>query len=306
MRIRMPRVYGQGGPLNFAYSLGTEFLRQGHELIPPRELSCDINLNIISGPILPGCKNVLRLDGLYFDSEDTQTDEKNAPIFRSYQDHDHVIFQTEFSRLMYETHTKQVRPNTVIHNGASRLFKAGRQLDDVIFKPKMLIASSSWRRHKRLEEIVSAMTDLPDIGLIVMGGQDYWSGPVPDNVRMMPKVDQARLPAYYNSADAMVHIAWLDWCPNVVLEALCCGLPVLCNRNGGTHEVVDHGLFVHSEAEYDPASGDQVTLYNPPKANMLPSAIEEVLRKPKRTEIPDHLYIDSVCKKYLDVFNRLL
>ena len=99
-------------------------------------------------------------------------------------------------------------------------------------------------------------------------------------------------------ADAMIHLAWLDWCPNTVVEGLSCGAPVLCSHNGGTKELVkDNGVVVQLEEDYE--IGARVPLYNPPKVDtsIIVDGILEVLEKPTIFDRLD-LDIKTVAKNY--------
>ena len=49
-------------------------------------------------------------------------------------------------------------------------------------------------------------------------------------------------------ADAMIHLAWLDHCPNVVVEALSQKCPVICTDSGGTKEIVGQSGLIIPEA----------------------------------------------------------
>ena len=53
----------------------------------------------------------------------------------------------------------------------------------------------------------------------------------------------------YAMSDAMIHLAWLDHCPNVVVEALSQKCPVICTDSGGTKEIVASGGFILPEPE---------------------------------------------------------
>lgn len=59
---------------------------------------------------------------------------------------------------------------------------------------------------------------------------------------------QENAPSIYQSADAYVITKYLDPCPNTVLEAMACGLPVLYSASGGVPELVGPeggvGLYV--------------------------------------------------------------
>lgn len=64
---------------------------------------------------------------------------------------------------------------------------------------------------------------------------------------------QEDAPAVYRAADAYVMTKHLDPCPNTVLEAMACGLPVLYSANGGVPELVgaDAGVGLAVEEDWD-------------------------------------------------------
>jgi glycosyltransferase involved in cell wall biosynthesis len=51
---------------------------------------------------------------------------------------------------------------------------------------------------------------------------------------------------WINASDLLVLPSWSEGCPNVVVEALACGRPVVATDVGGTREIVDadNGLLV--------------------------------------------------------------
>jgi glycosyltransferase involved in cell wall biosynthesis len=62
-------------------------------------------------------------------------------------------------------------------------------------------------------------------------------------------VSPERLPMYYQLMDCLVHTVAGDSCPNVVVEALACGVPVVCPEDGGTSELVDNAGFAVQDPE---------------------------------------------------------
>jgi len=294
-----------GGPNIFATRLRDALVSKGHHFIERQPVGSFTNISIITGNYYPQAKNILRLDGLYFDKNNPNCDNLNYPIFKCYEQFDQVVFQSEFSKKVYQAFTGLEKNNVVIHNGVPSSFNPSvvPKLPDERAKEygKVCITSASWRRHKRLEELVEAFRSpkLKHVCLMVLGGKDYDIGMgIPSNVFMLGKYPHWELPSIYASADAMLFISWLDSCPNTVVESLACGVPVMCSHNGGTPELIrENGVILQLEEDYN--YGDKVPLYNPGKVNLdkVVSGIIQVLEMPKGFKRPD-LSIDYVAAKY--------
>jgi glycosyltransferase involved in cell wall biosynthesis len=316
MRFFINNCNPTGGPGIFGGRLKKQLEKNGHKFVDPYvsgEIP-DKNISIIQGDRIAGCHlNVLRLDGLYFDSESSNNDQMNSGIFKSFDQADHIVYQSQFSKDMYHSFYGRKDPSqeSIIHNGLDQEEFLSNvkpvKLSDPVFSKygKICVASASWRRHKRLEETIEAFKDpkLKNVLLIALGGMPYIKdkSSIPDNVLLTPLLKPEQTASIYCMADAMIHLAWLDWCPNTVVEGLSCGAPVLCSHNGGTKELVkNNGVVVQLEEDYE--IGVRVPLYNPPKVdtNIIVDGILEVLEKPT---IFDRLDLDilSVAKKYEDL-----
>ena len=94
--------------------------------------------------------------------------------------------------------------------------------------------------------VIEALRQLPDVDLIIAG-----EGPererlqrqaarlgIGDRVHFAGVVEHRRLPDLYRAADALVLASSREGWPNVLLEALACGTPVIATRNWGTPEIV--------------------------------------------------------------------
>jgi glycosyltransferase involved in cell wall biosynthesis len=57
-------------------------------------------------------------------------------------------------------------------------------------------------------------------------------------VRLLGELPPAELARWYAAADVLLLTSWREGRPNVVLEALACGLPVLATDSGGTRELL--------------------------------------------------------------------
>ena len=94
---------------------------------------------------------------------------------------------------------------------------------------------------------IEALTDLPETDLFIAGdGADRRTLEalaerlgVGDRVRFLGLVEQTLLPDYYRAADALVLCSSREGIPNVIMESMACGTPVLAMRVWGTPEVVN-------------------------------------------------------------------
>jgi glycosyltransferase involved in cell wall biosynthesis len=146
----------------------------------------------------------------------------------------------------------------VIHNGIEmkpvRDFTSLELLAIRKSYEKVFVCSANWHPQKRLADNVAMFKHLrkmhPNSCLIVMGANpDYmcadpgifYSGSLPPELYMQ----------VYSMADWMIHLAWLDHCPNVVIEALSQNTPVICTDAGGTRELVGDNGIILAEAPYN-------------------------------------------------------
>lgn len=247
----------RSGPNTFAARLASELIKMGHSIVNSGD-AYDTMLAFIeagSNP-RPGSRLVQRLDGIWFKPEDFST--KNEIIKWTYLRSKHVIFQSEFDRRMIEHHWGLPGSYSVIHNGID-LKKNTVTIDGIKNLrdsfDKIFVSSASWHRQKRLKEntelFLKLAGDDPGSCFVVMGRN-------PDHVVCHPRVfyvgevDHSTCLQIYSVASWMIHLAWLDHCPNVVVEALSQGCPVICTDSGGTNEIVrDNGLIIPESKIYN-------------------------------------------------------
>ena len=91
----------------------------------------------------------------------------------------------------------------------------------------------------------------------------------------------------------MLHMAWLDHCPNVVVEALSQDCPVICTDSGGTKEIVQkNGMIIPESTPYE------YELLNYDKPYSL--NFDDFVLPDKMAEVNNnHLDIEMVARRYL-------
>jgi glycosyltransferase involved in cell wall biosynthesis len=95
--------------------------------------------------------------------------------------------------------------------------------------------------------VIEALTSLPQWQLVIAGRGELEAElkrqaaarGLAGRVRFTGSLPQQDLIEYYNAADALVLASSREGMPNVVLEAMACGLPVIATAVGGAPEVLD-------------------------------------------------------------------
>lgn len=280
----------------------------------------DIGLYSVYKKNLFNKKYVLRVDGIYFDAQNTfgNTNTLNKKIFDSIDDSSGVIFISEFSKIMVEAfHGRINKPYSIIHNKVPlNLFKPNghnfRSKLGLKKSDKVLITSAHWRRHKRLKETIELTNLLNQYNdkykLIILGGKKIKNDN--PNIFFVGEVTPNQLSPWYRTADIYIHLAWIEPCGNTQIEAMASGLPVICCNNGGIGETVksaNGGIISECDTVFYP---QLIDYYNPPKPNFnkLIEAIKEIYDNyDKYKNLIDYkcLNIDLAAYQYHSFINKI-
>lgn len=250
---------------------------------------------------------LLRLDGVYYNKNSRKDTQANLRLLKSLRKADGVIYQSAFSKAVCDSYLTEVSvPSEIIPNGANpEEFLSKRPADsDYRFN---FLAAARWRRFKRLKETIRAFIalDNPDACLWV-AGETPKSIQHP-RVKYLGPLRPQKLARYYRLADAVIHISWVDACPNTVVEAICSGTPVICNNVGGTPEIVGKsGIICDIDAPYNFGNFDP---YSCPSIEIgsITKAMNDIIERNVMVDMhrPD-LHIDEVARKYKAFFKRVI
>jgi teichuronic acid biosynthesis glycosyltransferase TuaC len=151
---------------------------------------------------------------------------------------------------------------------------------------------------------IRSLPSLPEVTLLFAGdGPDRArlesisrEAGVAERVRFAGAVAQTDLPSFYSAADALLLASSREGWPNVLLEAMACGTPVIAARVGGTPEIVT-----------SPAAG---VLFEPRTEAALAAAVRELFEKlPGRDETrrhAEHFSWEETTRGQLALFQRIV
>ena len=181
--------------------------------------------------------------------------EQNARMGLAYHASDWVFYQSEFCRRAAE-HFLGARagPGEVLFNAIDTNHFIPRHSVIEPRNPYTFLVTGKIGNHLayRLENTISALryarADGLDARLLVAGWVEFGARRSADRLAQQLGVDaevtylgpytQDQAPKIYQSADAYIITKHNDPCPNTVLEAMACGLPVLYSNTGGVPELV--------------------------------------------------------------------
>ena len=262
MKIQFENVNfnSRSGPNGFGLKLWKFLESRGHEI----SNDYDVLISFIESRVYEP-KKVLRLDGIYFSTRSNWKKE-NYLIEKSYNESAHVIVQSEFDKKLISEYFGKRQDVSVIKNGT--LLEAISQIPqaEINFpkKPnKIWLSASHWRPHKRLESNIRLFKELSDPNdVLVVAGKNPGIAINDDNVFYIGDLSWRDLISVMKKADNFIHLAWLDHCPNVVIDAKASGCKLYCSSAGGTAELAGKNDVVILEPEWD---FKPVDLYSPPE-----------------------------------------
>ncbi len=249
---------------------------------------------------------LLRLDGIYFNSEQNYN-QQNAPITFSYNNADAVIFQSEFNKKLTEEWFGEHKNSYVIHNAPDLdlINKADKSFWNKEFgnDREVWSCASSWRPHKRLRaNIEYFLYKAPKDAILAIAGGLHMDEAkeilaIDRRIHILGNLDYMSLLSLYKRSSTFIHLAYLDHCPNVVVDAQAANCHIICSSTGGTSEIVSNGtIIIEKEWDYKP-----LALYSPPKMDY---EIESTIYSVQCEEMKNNIVDCS--RKYYNIFKSIV
>lgn len=223
---------------------------------------------------------------------------------------DHVVYQSRFIQECWDSAYGRTRtPSSVIHNGTSLdRFQPAGPAEQRSAGLRAIAVEGTWAEHEvSVVERLAAQLDATHgpVEIWLCGNlapelqRHTWRAPV----RYLGPVANDDLARYERSADVFLSCEVNPPCPNAVVEALACGLPVVGFDTGALAELVgDGGLCV-------PYGGDPWAL-DVPDVVGLAGAVSEAVRDRERlaqrarTRAETHFDVEVMIDRYLELLRQ--
>lgn len=256
---------------------------------------CDVRLCVSRPRTNIDMPSVVRIDG-------NLTTHKHE-ISHAVRNFDLVIWQSEFCRKMGRQIFGIPKKECVVFNGASPDEFDARRPDGV-----SIVMSAKWktRENKRLKRMLDLAVEYlglhSELRFRVLGNIVV-NVPRHPRIKYYGEVSNSKVKEIYSKSSCMLNLAWYDWCPNAVVEALVAGLPVICSGGTGVGEVVgDSGIVLDLDAPIERA--EQLEEH-PPKINYQKvfDALDRVMYGKEKFPKAEHLNIQKIAIEYKEALN---
>ncbi len=132
---------------------------------------------------------------------------------------------------------------------------------------RLLVTVAHMGPRKGHRETVTALAQLPDdVHLVLVGGERHVGRDIRELQRLAERLDVGgrvhfagpqpyeTIPQYFAAADASVLVSYREGCPNVVLESLGAGRPVVASNVGAVPDLIEPGRNGELVPPRDPAA----------------------------------------------------
>lgn len=246
-----------GGPLVKARLLKTHFpeARFGFSLVYLLSNALYLPDAVIGGIRRRGIPIVLNQNGVYYPAwYSSGWERENERMAAAYHRASHVFWQSEFCRRCADRFLgKREGPGEILFNATDteRFTPSPRERKAepfVLLVTGKIGRSTAYRLDSSIDGVAAARKGGLDVVLRIAGGIDPQVEAemrakavalgLSDAIFFIGQYSGRDAPALYQAADAYLMTKHNDPCPNVVIEALASGLPVLYSASGGVPEMV--------------------------------------------------------------------
>ena len=261
----------RGGAVKFQY-LADEFphdLARMNCLYAVSSIGLPHTATILDAAAAKGARIVWNQNGVYYPAWCPEGWERRNVELGALRDRaDYVVYQSAFCQSSAERFLGPTRVSSaVLHNPVDTDRFVPGPKPDLQDLTLLTLDTPFWRY--RLDAAIHTLAlvakHVPRVRLLIPGGNTLADPQltrearalcvrlgVADQVEFTASYSQQLAPAVMNRAHILLHPQFNDACPNLVVEALACGLPVVYSATGGVPELVgEAGTGVPGPVDFD-------------------------------------------------------
>lgn len=242
----------------------------------------------------------------------------NKPIAKTCQRAKHVIFQSQFAytlcnRVLRLESRDLLKGYNIIYNGVDMDYINNIEPNKEI-EPDSFVACARWDPNKRPVSMIRGFLEantkkhlyiIGGIGVEGKGkklGQKYKS----KYIHFLGEKSNKETISIMKACKYQIHLAFIDICPNTVLEGMSCGLNVLCTNLGGTPEIVgNNGVVLKTDKFWKTRYlKKRIEDLDNLKKETVASGIRKLIKIDKKPDV-SRFDIDKIASKYAKIIRRV-
>jgi glycosyltransferase involved in cell wall biosynthesis len=228
----------------------------------------DTSLKIIKRKGIP---IVLNQNGVYFSGwYGNGWEDKNKKLAPAYHLSDYIFWQSEFCKESADNFLgKRDISGEVLFNAVDTtkfLPKQKQNKEFTFLTTGVFIDSMLYRLTATVEAFYLFQKKYKETQLVIAGYMSkksqiqindlIFARELQSKIKIIGSYSQEFAPEIYAGADAYIMLKYMDASPNVVIEAMACGLPIIYSSTGGVPELVGHdagvGIILKENWESEP------------------------------------------------------
>jgi len=277
------------------FDIGLEFIRKIHKYKQPY---------------------ILRVSSCYYFNKYKPWN--NKPIAKAIKNSNYSIFQSNFAYKLCNR-VLRLESRNLIKNGYDIIYN-GVDLEyinnigpDKDIEPGSFVACARWDPNKRPLSMIKGFLEadtkrhlyiIGGIGIEGRGknlGEKYKS----KYIHFLGEKSNKETISIMKACSYQIHLAFIDICPNIVLEGLVCGLNVLCTNLGGTPELVGkNGVILDVDKFWKTKYLKKlIEDLDDLKSRIVADGILKLLKVKDKPDISKY-NINLIAKKYVEILKR--
>ncbi len=196
-------------------------------------------------------------------------EEKNKEMSFQYKLADYVLYQSNFSKYCAEKFLgKREGPGEILYNAVDqnifyptkkrelnselRILVTGKYQEHLYYSLEFILKILYELNKKNIPAIINfaGYFDPKVLNKLLSFAKKH---DIEDKVNFKGSYNQENANLIYNSSDLYFYFVHQSNCPNSVIEAMSCGLPVVCSNTGGLPEIVNSysGICLNTEKNWE-------------------------------------------------------